>query len=248
MSSDHGKRADVSLVIPAFNEEARLGQTLGRILAFLRSQPDTYELIVVDDGSRDRTAELARAYAAAWDGIRVHRLPRNRGKGAAVRHGMLAAHGELVFFSDADLSVPIEALPTFLQSLENGGDVAIGSRQKRGAVIEVHQPLARELLGKAYSRLARGVLGTAVSDFTCGFKGFRGAVARDLFTRQRLAGWSFDAEILYLARRLGYRIVEIPVRWHNDGATTVRLPTDILTSLVGLLTIRPRDYLGRYRL
>ncbi|MFQ5849498.1 MAG: dolichyl-phosphate beta-glucosyltransferase [Candidatus Binatia bacterium] len=237
----------LSLIIPAFNEEARIGESLDRALTFLRCQSYSFELIVVDDGSQDRTEALVRERIGEDPGLRICRQSRNMGKGEAVKQGMLVAKGEYLFFSDADLSVPIETLPVFLDHLENRFDVTIGSRQKAGSRIEVHQPHYRELLGKTYTRLCNRILGLRVSDFTCGFKGFRRAAARDLFSRQRLKVWSFDAEILYLAQLRGYRVLEVPVTWRNDRSTKVKLWRDLFTSFVELLQIRLCDYLGRYQ-
>jgi dolichyl-phosphate beta-glucosyltransferase len=232
----------VSLIIPAFNEEARIGKSLDRILSFLRSQPYRSEIIIVDDGSQDQTVEVVRKFDQASDRIQVLKNGRNLGKGGAIRSGMLQAKGEYLFFSDADLSVPIETLSLFLSNLEKNSDVTIGTRQKAGAKIEVHQPFYREFMGKIYTTLSNWILGLQVSDFTCGFKGFRREVARDLFSQQRLNNWSSDAEIIYLAQLKGFRITEIPVRWCNDRETKVRLWRDIFTSLLGLIKIRLNDY------
>jgi glycosyltransferase involved in cell wall biosynthesis len=235
----------VSLIIPAFNERARLGKNLDRIVAFLRAQPYASEVIVVDDGSHDGTGEWVEAHHAGGV-VQLCRLPANRGKGEAVRQGMFLGRGHHLCFSDADLSVPIESLPVFLSRLAEGADVAIGSRRAPGAVIEVPQPRYREALGQAYTGMARAMLGLSVSDVTCGFKGFRRSVARDVFRHQRLRDWGFDAEILYIARLRGYRVSEVPVRWRNDGATRVRLPRDVVRSLVGLVRIRAYAARGRY--
>jgi dolichyl-phosphate beta-glucosyltransferase len=240
-------QAYISLIIPAFNEEKRIGQSLDRILSFLRGQPYLFEVIVVDDGSQDRTAEVVRSCCQADVTIRIERQPRNLGKGEAIRRGMLLGSGKYLFFSDADLSVPIETLPNLLSSLEKDADVAVGSRRTAGAVIEVHQPLYRELMGKVFTRLSNLILGLHVSDFTCGFKGFRREAARELFSRQRLGDWSFDAEILYLAQLRAYRVQEIPVVWRDDRATKVRLARDVISSFVGLLKIRLNHCLGKYR-
>ncbi|MFQ5681779.1 MAG: dolichyl-phosphate beta-glucosyltransferase [Candidatus Binatia bacterium] len=237
----------LSLIIPAFNEETRIGRSLDCLLSFFRSQPYSFEVVIVDDGSRDGTESLLRERFASDPEVRIHRQPRNLGKGKAVQQGMLLGSGEYLFFSDADLSVPIEMLPRFLGHLENHCNVAIGTRQKSGAMIEIHQPLYREILGKFYTRLSAWILGLSVSDFTCGFKGFRKEAARDLFSRQRLKNWSFDAEILYLAHLKKYHVAEIPVTWRNDRATKVRLWKDIFPSFLGLLRIRLNHYLGRYK-
>jgi glycosyltransferase involved in cell wall biosynthesis len=238
---------EVSLVIPAFNEAARLGPSLEAVADFLARRHPSHEIIVVDDGSRDGTADLVERGYGRDSRVRLARHARNEGKGQAVKHGVLMARGSYVFFSDADLSVPVDTLPVFLEALSAGRcDVAVGSRQSPGAVIEVPQPAYRRLLGDGYSRLSRAMLRLPVSDVTCGFKGFRGEVARDLFSRQRLRDWSFDSEILYLARRRGYRVLEIPVRWRDDRATKVRLSRDIAGSFWGLVRIRAGAWLGRY--
>jgi dolichyl-phosphate beta-glucosyltransferase len=237
----------LSLIIPTFNEERRIGKSLDRILTFLQTQPYPSEIIIVDDGSQDRTIDVVLQHSNSNPPIRIERQPHNRGKGEAIKRGMLQGNGSYLFFSDADLSVPIEALPTFLSILENGCDVAVGSRRKPGAVLEVHQPLYRELMGKVFTWLSNRILGLHVSDFTCGFKGFRREAARGLFSRQRLGNWSFDPEILYLAKLKQYRVAEIPVRWRNDRATKVRLWRDVTSSFLGLLYIRLYNFKGIYR-
>jgi dolichyl-phosphate beta-glucosyltransferase len=242
-------RGDIylSVVIPAYNEEKRIGGSMEKIIRFLRGQPYASEVIVVDDGSSDATIEVVRRCDDPDSMIRIERQPYNLGKGEAIRRGMLAGDGRYLVFSDADLSVPIETLPAFLAQLENGCDIAVGSRRKEGAVVEIHQPKYRELMGKVFTRLSSLILGLRVSDFTCGFKGFRKEAARDLFRRQQLADWSFDSEILYLAKIRRYRMSEVPVRWRNDAATKVRLGKDVLVSFLGLLKIRVNDILGKYR-
>lgn len=237
----------LSLIIPAYNEEARIGKSLDRILAYLQSEPYSSEIVVVDDGSRDRTWNLVNERYGNHDVVRIHRQSRNLGKGGAVKQGMLLANGEYLFFSDADLSVPIETLRGLLAHLENNCDVTIGTRQTPSAVIEIRQPLHREVMGKIFTRLSNWILGLSISDFTCGFKGFRRKAARDLFFRQRLNSWSFDAEILYLAQLKGYRVQEVAVTWRNDRATKVRLWRDVVTSFLGLLQIRLYDYQGKYK-
>ena len=237
----------VSLIIPAFNEEARIGKSLDRILSFFRSQPYSFEVIIVDDGSKDGTKDLICERYGDHDRVRVYQQSPNQGKGAAVKKGMLLGNGEYLFFSDADLSVPIETLSLFLPNLEKDFDVTIGTRQKSGAVIEIHQPFYREFLGGIFTRLSNWILDMRVSDFTCGLKGFRREAAKDLFSKQQLRNWSFDAEILYLAQLRGYRVQEIPVRWRNDRATKVRLWKDLFPSFLGLIRIRAYDYLGSYQ-
>ena len=240
-------RVYVSLIIPAYNEEARIGKSLERIMTFFASEPYASEVIIVDDGSKDRTVELIRECYGIDRGVRIYQQPRNLGKGEAVKQGMLLGSGEYLFFSDADLSVPIETLRLFLTHLESHCDVTIGSRQKSGATIEVHQPFHREIMGKTYTKLSNWLLNLPITDFTCGFKGFRRRAARELFSLQHLKNWSFDVEILYLAQLKGYEVQEIPVTWRNDRGSKVRVGRDAISSLLGLLQIRLYDYQRKYR-
>lgn len=235
----------LSLIIPAYNEEQRIGKSLEQIFLFCNAQAAAFEVIVVDDGSTDGTVAFVRERFSDRSQLKILQQPARRGKGAAVQHGMLHARGSYVFFTDADLSVPIETLPAFLAELQRC-DIAIGSRRAPGAKIEVHQPFFRELMGRTFTSLSNLVLGLCHSDFTCGFKGFRREAARALFTRQRLQNWSFDSEILYLAALRGCRVSEIPVTWRNDKATKVRLWKDVMPSFLGLLSIRKNHLLGKY--
>jgi dolichyl-phosphate beta-glucosyltransferase len=236
----------LSLIIPAYNEERRIGKSLEQIFLFCNALGDPYEVIIVDDGSTDETVGCIRRRFGDRSQLKIVRQPERRGKGAAVQQGMLHGRGDYLFFSDADLSVPIEALPTFLTELRNHCDVAIGSRRAPGAKIEIHQPFFREMLGRVFTVLSNLVLGLRHSDATCGFKGFRRATAQDLFTRLRLPNWSFDSELLYLAHLKKYRVTEIPVTWRNDQATKVRLWKDVFASFLGLLQIRANRLLGKY--
>lgn len=237
----------LSLIIPAFNEERRIGKSLEQIFQFCNAQRYPYEVIIVDDGSTDGTVDLIRKRFSDQPGLRVIQQPARGGKGAAVQQGMLQGRGDYLFFSDADLSVPIAMLPNFLVALQNHCDAAIASRRSHGATIEVHQPRLREMMGRMFTLLSNLLLGLSHSDVTCGFKGFRREVARELFSRQRLRSWSFDSEILYLACLKGYRVSEIPVSWRNDKATKVTLWKDAGASFLGLLAIRSNHLLGKYR-
>lgn len=238
---------NVSLIIPAYNEERRIGKSLEQIFPFCNAQGYPYEVIVVDDGSTDETVALIRERFGDQPHLRILQQPVHRGKGAAVQQGMLQARGDYLIFSDADLSVPIEALPTLLAELRNHCDCAIGSRRMAGSKIEVRQPRFRAIMGKFFTILSNLILGIRYYDATCGFKGFRREAARELFTRQRLQNWSFDSEILFIARRKGFRVSELPVVWRNDEATKVRLWKDVAASFLGLLSIRLNELLGRYR-
>lgn len=247
MTSQHQSDAVyLSLIIPAFNEEGRIGTSLEQILRFLKSQQHSYEVIIIDDGSCDGTRVFVNDRFGKEPQVRLYSQPVRRGKGAAVQLGMLKARGQYVFFSDADLSVPIEQLPAFISRLQDHCDAAIGTRQTIGARIEVRQPRLREWMGKVFTMLSNMLLGLRHSDLTCGFKGFRREVARELFSRQHLYNWSFDSEILYLAKIRGYRVAEVPVTWRNDAASKVKLSRDIMSSFVGLLSVRLNHYLGRY--
>ena len=230
----------LSVVIPAFNEAERLPRTLDRVGAFLRAFGRGHEIVVVDDGSKDETAERARAAGAT-----VLRNDRNRGKGHAVRRGMLEARGQRRLMTDADLSTPIEELPRFLDTMAEGYDVVIGSRALPGANIEVHQPWFRENMGRLYNVFVRAVAVPGLRDTQCGFKLWSADAARAAFADARLDGFSFDVEALYLARKRGYRIAEVPVTWRNDAATRVSLGGGS-AAFPDLLRIRLNDWMGRY--
>jgi len=225
----------LSIVIPAYNEEARLPATLDRVLAWLeRQQLEFRELIVVDDGSSDRTAAVAESRG----GVRLLRNPGNRGKGYAVRHGMLEAYGEWVLYSDADLSAPIEdATILYKAAAESGAQIAIGSRALDRSLVSVHQSSFREWSGRAFNVIMRAVTGLKFRDTQCGFKLYRRDAAKTVFSRQKLDGFSFDVEDLYLAKEAGLEAIEVPVRWANVEGTKVSMGQGI-KSFADLLTIR----------
>jgi dolichyl-phosphate beta-glucosyltransferase len=230
---------DLSVVVPAYNEAAAIGATVGTIASYLARQPFTSEIVVVDDGSTDGTDAVLRTLSADVPGVRVLRHASNQGKGSSVRSGMLDARGRFVFFMDADLSVPIDELGGAFAALSQGdAAILIGSRKIAGARIERRQPLLREYLGHGFTYLARLLLWPSIVDFTCGFKGFRRVEARRLFSMQTSTDWAFDAEVLYLARLLGLRVVQHPVRWSHRSNSRVRFPGDIWRSFVSLLRIR----------
>jgi glycosyltransferase involved in cell wall biosynthesis len=238
----------VSIVIPCFDEEKRLPDTLEDMARFLAARGLSAELVIVDDGSRDRTAEVAEATARRLGlALRVLRHAPNRGKGFAMRRGVLAAQGDVCLLTDADRSVPIEHLERFLERLGPGVDAVIGSRRMPGARIALHQPRLREALGGAFRSLSQRILGLERSDFTCGFKLWRAGAAQEVFRRQRIWGWGYDTEILLIAKRLGQRLVEEPVEWRDDARTRVRLGRDVVRSALDLARIRWNDWRGRYR-
>ena len=228
----------LSVVVPAYNESSRLPATLVRLRAYLDSAAEPYEVIVVDDGSADDTAEVADRAATSWPQLRVLRLASNQGKGAAVRAGMLAATGELRLFSDADLSAPIEELPKLRQHLSPTCHVVIGSRAVSGAVIETHQPGRREMMGRTYNRLLQLVALPGLHDTQCGFKLFTADAATACFEPLRTLRFGFDAEVLLRARRLGLGIAEVPVRWGHREDSRVNAMRDSLRTLYELLVLR----------
>ncbi len=222
----------LSIVVPAYNEERRIGASLEKILAYLARKPFAAEVVVVDDGSSDRTTGVAREALEGRLPFRLVRFDENRGKGAAVKAGVLASAGQAVLFTDADLSAPIEELDTFLLELDKGFDVVIGSRAIPGCDIRVPQARHRQALGRFFNRLVRLFVMKGCRDTQCGFKLFRREAALDLFTRLRTAGFAFDVEILLLARKLGYRIAEVPVVWCDSRPSRV----GILRGSWGMLT------------
>lgn len=213
--------SSISIVIPAYNEERRLPATLERVHAYLdRGCWSFREVLVVDDGSADKTAEAAARFPAT----RVLRNPGNRGKGYSVRRGMLEARGDWALLTDADLSTPVEELEKLRRAAEEAGaEIAIGSRAIDRSLIGVRQPASRETMGRLFNVIMRGITGLPFHDTQCGFKLFAAPAAREIFRRQRLDGFGFDVEVLVLARELGYRTVEVPVRWDDVRGTKVSL-------------------------
>ncbi len=222
----------LSVVIPAYNEEARLGPTLARITEWLRARGGTWEVIVADDGSRDATREVA---AAA--GVRVVALPKNRGKGAAVRAGMLAAAGDRALFCDADLATPIEELDKLTAELDRGADIAIASRALDGSQIETRQHPLREMMGRTFNGIVRLLVLGGIKDTQCGFKLFTRAAAHELFGRATVDGFAFDVEILWLARGR-FRIAEVPVVWRHVDESKVSPGTDALKMFTDVVKLR----------
>ena len=238
---------DLSVVIPAYNEERRIGRSLERVVAYLGEQRWRSEILVVIDGSRDRTAEIVRRVATDMP-VRVLDSGVNRGKGSCVRRGMLEARGDLRVFSDADLSTPIEEVERLAASVTSGYDVAIGSRHLPGSRVEVRQPWWRQMMGRAFNACTRRLVMTGVRDTQCGFKLFSADAARHIFPRQRIDHFGFDVELLWIARRLGLRVAEIPVTWVDDRRSTVRPISDAARMLVDLVRIRHADRKGLYAL
>ncbi len=235
-----------SLIFPAFNESRRLPATLDRVLRFVAEQHWRAEIIVVDDGSFDDTAAIVQKYARQSSTVRLVQNPGNRGKGYSVRHGMLNAHGDLLLFSDADLSSPIEESVKLFKALADGGDVAIGSRWLDSTVQTHRQSRARQLYGRIYNLLLRVILGLKFKDTQCGFKAFTRTAAQQLFAAQRIERWGFDPELLFLARIYGLRVAEVPVEWGHAPASKISPITDGPRMLLEMINIRWNGVTGKY--
>jgi dolichyl-phosphate beta-glucosyltransferase len=240
---------DLSIIIPAFNEENRLPRALEKIRDYFSRQPgglDKIEVLVVDDGSTDATARIAQEWSARFPVCRLASNGQNRGKGFSVRHGMLKSRGRIALFTDADLSSPIEESAKLLAAIAAGNDFAIGSRAIDRSLIAVRQARYRELAGIIFNGFVRLFTGLPFQDTQCGFKAFVREPARIIFEQQRIEGFGFDPEILFLAKRHGLRGAEIPVRWAHDPATKVHVVRDSFRMFVDLIVIRWNALLGRY--
>ena len=242
----NGAYPDLSIVIPAYNEELRLPATLARLAEYLPTLGLQTEVLVVDDGSRDRTATVAETFAEKISRLRVLSNGTNRGKGYSVRHGMLEAAGELVLFTDADLSAPIEESDKLISALKNGYDVAIGSRAMNRSLISTHESPFREFAGIIFNKIVRVVLWLPFVDTQCGFKAFRRERCRIIFELQRIEGFGFDPELLYLARHYGLRSIEIPVRWGHSPDTKVSMLRDSFKMFIDIFVIRWNALSGKY--
>lgn len=235
----------VSIVVPAYNEAIRIGGTLRRIETFLKKMPWSAEVIVVDDGSQDNTAATVRS--VTFPGLRLIRYETNHGKGYAVKAGVLAALGDYVLFSDADLSAPIEELEKVLGAAEKqGADVVIGSRAVDRSYIEKHQSRGREIGGIVFNRMVRIILGLQIHDTQCGFKLFRRDKIVPVFEKLTIMGFGFDPELLFVAARAGLKILEVPVRWSHAEGSKIRFMRDSVRMFGDLIRIRSNQITGRY--
>src|SRR6202162_1315167 len=235
-----------SIVIPAYNESERLGATLEKVLAYVRQQGWDAEVIVVNDGSRDNTAEIVRAFAKNNPILRLVENPGNRGKGYSVRNGILNSRGDIVIFSDADLSSPIEEMPKLLQALGGGADIAIGSRWLRAELQTQRQSLHRQLFGRVFNLLLRMILGLRFKDTQCGFKAFTRQASQTIWPLQRIDRWGVDPEILFLARKFGFRVEEVAVLWGHSGDTRIHPVMDGARMFAEMVRIRWYDLTGKY--
>ncbi len=235
-----------SIVIPAYNESDRIRESLTKIVAFLADQHWTAEVLVVNDGSRDNTAEVVKQFAAEHRFIRLIENPGNRGKGYSVRNGMLQAVGDIVLFTDADLSAPITEAPKLFQQIEQGVDVAFGSRWLIAHLQTERQSLMRQIAGRMYNVVMRLVLGLKFKDTQCGFKAFNRKALETIFTRQHVERWGFDVELLFLARKFGLTIEEVPVEWAHDDRSKINPLLDGIKMFGEMLSIRWNSITGRY--
>jgi glycosyltransferase involved in cell wall biosynthesis len=236
-------KRSLSIIIPAYNEAKRIPASLVKVREYLSTARWEFaEVVVVDDGSTDDTVQVARDA-----GVRVLQNPGNRGKGYSVKHGMLEARGEWALFTDADLSSPIGELEKLWSAAErDGAQIAVGSRAVDRSLVGVHQPMLREATGRVFNVAMRLVTGLPFKDTQCGFKLVQTSAGREVFSRQRLDGFGFDVEVLFIARRLGLRAVEVPVRWDNVEGTKVSLLLGF-TAFLDLLRVRRNALLGKYQ-
>ena len=235
-----------SIVIPAFNESARIPATLKAVVSCVRERGWAAEVIVVNDGSLDATAELVRDFAQDAPEVRLLENPGNRGKGYSVRSGLLHALGQVVMFTDADLSAPIEEAEGLFEAIAQGADIAIGSRWLERGRQTHRQPLYRQFFGRCFNAVTRSVMGLRFADTQCGFKAFTREAAQTIFRLQTIERWGFDPEILFIALKRGYRIVEVPVSWHHDERTRISYLKDGMKMLQEIAIIRWNALRGRY--
>jgi glycosyltransferase involved in cell wall biosynthesis len=235
-----------SIVIPAYNESERIQSSLNKIVSFLSAQPWQVEVLVVNDGSRDNTAEIVRQFAAQHSYIRLIENPGNRGKGYSIRNGMLQASGDVVLFSDADLSAPITEAPKLFREIENGADVAFGSRWLIAKMQTERQSILRQIAGRLYNVFMRVLLGLPYKDTQCGFKAFSRKAVDTIFPRQRIERWGFDVELLFLARKFRLNIVEVPVEWAHDDRSKINPLVDGIKMFGEMISIRWNAITGKY--
>ena len=235
----------LSVIVPAYNEERRIGPTLEKLVGYLTSRPFEWEVLVVDNGSDDATATVVESWASEVPQVRLEAL-LTAGKGLAVRHGMLQADGELRFMCDADMSMPVEHLDDFLDRMADGYDIVIGSRQTEGAR-RFGEPLIRHLMGRVFNRVVRVVAVGGFEDTQCGFKMFRGELADEVFPRQRATGFGFDVEVLFIAKQRGASILEMPIDWHHEPSSKISPVADSVRMVRDAVLTRWRGLIGAYR-
>ena len=236
----------LSIVIPAYNEESRIEATLGQVLRCVEERGWDAEVLVVDDGSKDRTATIVEGWMERYPRLHLIRNPVNRGKGYSIRNGVLQSAGALVLFTDADLSAPMMEAERLVAALESGADIAIGSRWLDRSRQVVHQPLYRQFFGRCFNRVTRTVMSLPFADTQCGFKAFRREAAQVIFRLQTIERWGFDPELLFIAGKLGYRVDEVPVTWGHDERSRLSYLKDGAKMLQEMAIIRRNAIAGRY--
>lgn len=240
------ERPQLSIVIPAYNESARIELTLERVMSCVENQGWDAEVLVVDDGSSDSTPEILQRWMQRYPRLHLVKNEGNRGKGYSVRNGLLQATGDVVMFTDADLSAPMEEAELLLAAIADGADVAIGSRWMDRTRQTTHQPLYRRFFGRCFNWVTRMVMGLPFKDTQCGFKAFKRSAAQVIFRLQRIERWGFDPEILFIARKLGYDIREVPVTWGHDERSRMSYLKDGMKMLEEMAVIRANSFAGRY--
>ena len=236
----------LSIVIPAYNESSRIENALERVMSCVASQGWDAEVLVVDDGSKDNTAQIVQQWMLQYPRLHLVQNPGNRGKGYSVRNGLLQAAGDIVMFTDADLSAPMEEAERLLAAINDGADVAIGSRWMDRTRQTIHQPLYRQVFGRCFNWITRTVMGLPFKDTQCGFKAFKRPAAQIIFRLQTIERWGFDPEILFIARKLKYTIREVPVTWGHDERSRISYLKDGLQMLKEMAEIRSNSLRGRY--
>lgn len=235
-----------SIIVPAYNESLRIGDTLKGIVEYVRTHAWNAEIVAVDDGSKDNTSQIVTEFAAANPEVRLIRNPGNQGKGFSVRNGMLNARGELLLFTDADLSSPIAEAAKLFSALEQGADVAIGSRWLDPSLQFVRQSLRRRIFSRSFNLFIRMLMGFSFRDTQCGFKAFTRRAAAEIFPRQRIYRWGFDPEIIYIAFRHKFKVVEVPVAWGHDERSTIHPLRDGIRMGTEAMKVRWNAWMGRY--
>ena len=236
----------LSIIIPAYNEGARIGRALTHVLECIHTRGWQAEVIVVNDGSRDNTAGIVRQFAVRDPVVRLIENSSNRGKGYSVRNGVRHASGDVIMFTDADLSAPIEEAERLMTAIREGADIAIGSRWLDRGRQTIHQPLYRQFFGRCFNAVTRLVMGLPFADTQCGFKAFRRAAAHTVFQLQRIERWGFDPELLFIALKRGYKIREVPVTWGHDERSRLSYLKDGIKMLEELIYIRWNALIGIY--
>lgn len=240
------RSVNLSIVIPAYNEESRIAPTIREVVTYCRDSGRVFEVIIVDDGSRDETSTVGRSLAEEFPEVRLIRLAANHGKGYAVRSGVVNALGQIVLFADADGATPIAEIERLEGALASGADVAIGSRAIHAQGVRVQAKTYRRIMGRTFHRMVEFLADAGVKDTQCGFKLFPSAVAHDLFSRMRMNGFSFDVELLMMARRRGYRVAEVAVNWSHKPGSKVNLTWDSIRMARDLFRIRKHYLSGGY--